>query len=705
MASAGEIKTSDLLVDILIEEGVKWVFGIPGEENLDFTESMRLRQDKIKLILTRHEQAAGFMAATIGRLTGQPGVALSTLGPGATNFTTSAAFAYLGGFPSVYITGQKPIKDSKQANFQIIDVVEMMKPITKFARSVASGNMLAATVRRAFSTSVTEKPGPVHIELAEDVASEMTSKRIFEKQTPRRPIAEAKAVDAAAEILMAAERPVVIIGGAANRQRAINALRSFVDETGIYWSCTQMGKGILDERHRGFLGCCALSDKDFVHGALDLSDVILMVGHDESEKPPVIMRPGGKRKVIHLAFTNAIVDNVYSPTAQIIGDVANSVWQIHQKLREKGVTWQQPVFQRYKELMDERMKKGLSDPSFPMNITRVCADLRTVLPEDGIISLDNGLYKVIIARLFKAYQPNTVLLDNALATMGAGIPNAIACKFLFPERKVVSISGDGGAQMNLPVCEPTSSKEFANVLFCTYQSFLSLPIQELATCVQYNIDVVHIILNDNAFGMIKWKQADAGFENWGLDLKNPDFVELAKSYGANGHRITNTDEFVPVLKKCLDEKGTHVIEVPFSYDWISKRLKSIPAEVKDMLKTIRDEFQACFIEESFHRIESMAESSEPSPVPTKRVPKPLRPAVKPDPVKIAKRHKTTAAEGKRDYTVQKGATLPFYLAVSNLTFENFGSISDCLTLRLSSISTGRAHDPKCRPFRSKQVFT
>jgi acetolactate synthase-1/2/3 large subunit len=249
------IKTTDLLVEILIEEGIQFVFGIPGEENLDFTESLRKYQDKIKLILTRHEQAAGFMAATVGRLTGQPGVALSTLGPGATNFTTSAAFAYLGGFPCMFLTGQKPIKESKQSNFQIVDVVEMMKPLTKYTKSVTSGHMLSAMTRRAFSTCTTEKPGPVHLELAEDVATEMTNKRIFPKLVLRRPIAEEKAIVVAVDLLASAKRPVIIVGAAANRQRAITVLRKFVEETGIYWCSTQMGKGVLDERHSGFLGC------------------------------------------------------------------------------------------------------------------------------------------------------------------------------------------------------------------------------------------------------------------------------------------------------------------------------------------------------------------------------------------------------------------------------------------------------------------
>jgi len=500
------------------------------------------------------------------------------------------------------------------------------------------------------------------MELAEDIAAEMTSKTIFEKHVPRRPVAEAKAIRRAAEMVMAAEHPVVLIGAAANRQRAINALRKFVDETGIYWSCTQMGKGVLDERQPGFLGCCALSAKDYVHGALDYSDLIIMVGHDESEKPPVIMRPGSSRKVIHLAFTPASVDNVYSPTMEVIGDVANAVWQIHEHIRENGnKKWDQPVFKRYKEMSDVKIQEGLADNAFPMNIARVCADLRKVLPEDGILSLDNGLYKVVLARLFKAYLPNTVLLDNALATMGAGIPNALGCKFLFPDRKVVSISGDGGAQMNLP---------------------------ELATSVQYGLNVVHVILNDNAFGMIKWKQAGAGFTNWGLDLKNPDFVALAKSYGAHGHRVESADEFAPLLQKCLDAPGTHVIEVPFSYEWISERLKKIPAEVHDLHKQIYKEFGQCYKEESFHRVQSMdadlvsvssAMMGGSSPLVATSV-KPAHTPPAAAPVQITKRAKTTtsAQVGKAEYTVQKGATIPFYLGVSN-----------CLT-SLASQDAGKA---------------
>jgi acetolactate synthase-1/2/3 large subunit len=248
----------------------------------------------------------------------------------------------------------------------------------------------------------------------------------------------------------------------------------------------------------------------------------------------------------------------------------NRVWQIHEKIRENKQTWNnQGCFRRYKELTDKLILQGQDDDAFPMNVARVVSDLRKIIPDNGILSLDNGLYKVVTARLYKAHEPNTVLLDNALASMGAGIPDAIGCKFLYPDRPVVSLSGDGGAQMNLA---------------------------ELGTCMQYKLNIVHVILNDNAFGMIKWKQEDYGFQDFGLDLQNPDFAALARSYGASGHRVTEAKEFAPLLQQCLDAKGTHVIEVPFSYEWMAAQLKEIPGDIKRVTKQVEDEFGECYIE-------------------------------------------------------------------------------------------------------------
>tara|TARA_A100001015_G_C14971415_1_gene705309 strand:+ start:728 stop:1738 length:1011 start_codon:yes stop_codon:yes gene_type:complete len=316
-------KASDLFVEALENEDVEYIFGIPGEENLDFLDS--LSRSKIKLILNRHEQGAGFMAATYGRLTGKPGVCLSTLGPGATNFVTAAAYAQLGAMPMLMITGQKPIKKSKQGRFQILDIVDMMRPITKFTKQVVSGNNIPSIVREAFRISQEERPGAVHIELPEDVAAENTDERLFDVPSVRRPSPDHKAIDSAVEMIQKAKMPLILIGAGANRKRTGNALIAFIEKTKIPFFNTQMGKGVIDERHPLFLGTAALSSNDYLHYAIDKADLIINVGHDVIEKPPFFMEHGGK-KVIHVNFSPAEIDQVYFPHLDVLGDIAASVW-------------------------------------------------------------------------------------------------------------------------------------------------------------------------------------------------------------------------------------------------------------------------------------------------------------------------------------------------------------------------------------------
>ncbi|MBD3822513.1 MAG: acetolactate synthase large subunit, partial [Thiotrichales bacterium] len=294
------MKASDLFVKALEAEGVEYIFGIPGEENLDVLNS--LKHSPIQLIITRHEQAAGFMAATYGRLTGKAGVCLSTLGPGATNLVTAAAYANLGAMPMVMITGQKPIKSSKQGRFQIIDVVNLMEPITKYSCQITSGQVIPARVREAFHVAQTERPGATHLELPEDIAIEETDVQIIEHSTHRRPIAENKAVEKAVEMIQKAKSPLILVGAGANRKTSGKMLRQFIDKTGIPFFTTQMGKGVIDERHHLYLGCAALSDNDFVHAAIRSTDLIINVGHDVVEKPPFFMKPDGF-KVIHINYT------------------------------------------------------------------------------------------------------------------------------------------------------------------------------------------------------------------------------------------------------------------------------------------------------------------------------------------------------------------------------------------------------------------
>jgi len=528
------MKASDLFVRALEAEGVEYVFGIPGEENLDLLDS--LRNSSIELILTRHEQAAGFMAATYGRLTGKAGVCMSTLGPGATNLVTSAAYAQLGAMPIVMITGQKPVKKSKQGHFQIIDAVDMMRPITKFTKQLVSGNNIPARVREAFRTAEEERPGATHLELPEDVAAEDTDLPLLAISRVRRPTAEDKAIRFAIEMIEEAKSPLLLIGAAANRKLTSKMLREFIDKTGIPFFTTQMGKGVVDETDPLFMGNAALSANDFVHRAIDSADLIINVGHDVVEKPPFFMGDDG-RKVIHINFISAKVDPVYFPQLEVVGDIANSIWQIKEGLEVQS-TWDFSRFNTVREHVEASILEGSDDDRFPVYPQRLVADVRKVMPSDGIVALDNGVYKIWFARNYKAHKPNTVLLDNALASMGAGLPSAMAARLVFPEKKVLAVCGDGGFMMNS---------------------------QELETAVRLKMDLVVLILRDDAYGMIKWKQANMEFPNYGLDYGNPDFVKYAESYGAHGHRIGAAAELAPVLEKCLNSPGVHLIDAPVDY--------------------------------------------------------------------------------------------------------------------------------------------
>ncbi|RKU03560.1 acetolactate synthase large subunit [Burkholderia sp. Nafp2/4-1b] len=546
------MKASDLFVKALEAEGVEYVFGIPGEENLDLLES--LRRSKIKLVLTRHEQAAGFMAATYGRLTGRTGVCLATLGPGATNFVTAAAYAQLGGMPMLMITGQKPIKSSKQGHFQIVDVVDMMQPLTKFTRQIVSIGNIPSAVREAFRRAEEERPGAAHLELPEDIAHEEGDGKPIPRSFSRRPVAEEKAVAHAIDAIHGARHPLLMIGAGGNRKTTCKMLLEFVDKTGIPFFTTQMGKGVIDETHPLWLGNATLSDGDFVHRAIEHADCIINVGHDVIEKPPFFMRADDKT-VIHVNFLGAQVDPVYFPQIEVVGDIANAVWQMKEAVTPQS-HWDFERFKMIKEHFDAHLQKGQHDPRFPMYPVRIVNDLYNALPVDGIVCLDNGMYKIWFARYWRAHEPNSLLLDNALASMGAGLPSAIATKIVHPQRKVIAVCGDGGFMMNS---------------------------QELETAVRLKLDIVVMILRDDAFGMIRWKQENMNFPDFAMTLKNPDFVSYAQSYGAHGHRVEAADDLEPLLRDCFATPGVHVIDVPIDYSdnerVLNREIKRLSAQL------------------------------------------------------------------------------------------------------------------------------
>ena len=528
------MKASDLMVAALEAEGVEYVFAVPGEENLDLLES--LRTSAITLVLARHEQGAGFMAATYGRLTGKAGVCLATLGPGATNLTTPAAYAALGAFPLVIITGQKPIKTSKQAQFQIVDVVSLFTPLCKASTQIVNGNRIPSLVREGFRLAQEERPGAVLLELPEDIAEEETIEPVIPPHYRRYAVAGDAALDEAAERIIAAERPLLLIGAGANRRRASKALRKFVSDTGFPFFDTQMGKGVVDEDSELYLGTAALSSGDYVHCAIEKADLIVNIGHDVVEKPPFFMEPGGQT-VIHINYKAAEVDQVYFPQLEVIGDIAGSVERLGNRLDGK-LQCDRSYYTVLHHEIASHISETSDDERFPMVPQRVVADVRSVMARDDIVALDNGIYKIWFARNYIANEPGTILLDNALATMGAGLPSAMMAAMLSPGRRVLAVCGDGGFMMNS---------------------------QELETAVRLGLNLVVLVLNDAAYGMIRWKQDQLGFPDYGLTFSNPDFVTYAKSYGATGHRVERSADLVSVLNAAFEAGGVHLVDLPVDY--------------------------------------------------------------------------------------------------------------------------------------------
>jgi acetolactate synthase-1/2/3 large subunit len=542
------MKGSDLLVAALENEGVDRIFGVPGEENLDVVES--LRRSSIDLVVTRHEQPAAFMAATYGRLTGRPGVALSTLGPGALNLVTGAAYGFLGGMPMVLITGQKAIRQSRQAHFQIVDVVAAMRPLTKQSQQIVSAASIPTLVRNAFRIAAEERPGPVHLELPEDVAAEEAGDvTLVPAHAAEPPIPSPQAIRRASDLILAAKYPLLMFGAGASRPQLAPALADFVRRVRIPFFNTQMGKGAVGGASDFYLGTAALSERDYVHKAIDRADIIVTIGHETVEKPPFLMARG-RHQVVHIGFVSATIEEVYFPQAEVIGDIAKGLDLLAGLLEgqlEMNPEW---VVLR-KEILDRIIDRAEED-RFPLTPQRIVHDVRQVMPPDGIVSLDNGMYKIWFARNYRTDVANTLLLDNALATMGAGLPSGMMAALLYPRRRVLVVAGDGGFMMNS---------------------------QELETARRLNLNLVVLIIDDHAYGMIRWKQAVDGFADFGLTFDNPDFVAFAAAYGARGRLVTTASALVPALEEAFSLGGLHLIAVPIDY---SENIRVLVDELRHM---------------------------------------------------------------------------------------------------------------------------
>ncbi len=544
------MKVSDLFVAALVNEGVDRIFGIPGEENLAVVEA--LRTSPIELVVTRHEQAAAFMAATYGRLTGRPGVCLTTLGPGALNLTTGAAYALLGAMPMIMITGQKGILSSRQAQFQIVDVVAAMKPLTKFSRQIVSPHMVPTLVREAFRVAEEERPGPVHLELPEDIAAEAVGDVPLVPPHPvDLPLASTASLDRAAELIRAAQRPLVMLGAAASRPRSTSDLSQFVVRTRLPFFTTQMGKGTVSAGTELYMGTAALSERDYVHEAIERADLIVTVGHDTVEKPPFIMGATGP-KVVHVGYLPAHVEQVYFPQAEVVGDLGASLRLLADRL--EGKLPNAGALLPLREGILNRIAARATEDRFTPQ--RLVHDVREVMPADGILALDNGMYKIWFARNYRTRMANTLLLDNALATMGAGLPSAMMAALLHPGRRVMAVCGDGGFMMNS---------------------------QELETAVRLKLNLVVLIIEDHAYGMIRWKQAVDHFPDFGMTFGNPDFVKYAEAYGAKATRVAEIGRLRDSLEQAFTAGGVHLVIVPIDY---SENKRVLVEELQQRLPVI-----------------------------------------------------------------------------------------------------------------------
>jgi acetolactate synthase-1/2/3 large subunit len=458
--------------------------------------------------------------------------------------------------PMIMITGQKPIMTARQARFQIVDVIASMKPLTKMSRQIVSAASIPTIVRDSFRVAMEERPGPVHLELPEDIAAEDADAAILPIHPIERPVAHPAALDRAAAMILAAKRPLIMIGAAGNRPRLVDALSDFVRRARIPFFNTQMGKGAVTGGSNLYMGTAALSERDYVHRAIDRADLIISIGHDTVEKPPFLM--GGKGPtVIHIGFTSANVEQVFFPHAEVIGDIGSSLPLLAERL--DGRLEADGSFPDLRQEILGHINERAEDDRFPVTPQRLVHDVRSVMPEDGIVCLDNGMYKIWFARNYRTHVANTLLLDNALATMGAGLPSAMMAALLHRDRRVMAVCGDGGFMMNS---------------------------QEMETAVRLGLNLVVVILDDGAYGMIRWKQASDNFPDYGMTFGNPDFVAYARAYGATGHRVGRTEDLAPTLEAAFSAGGVHIVAVPIDYSENTRVLvEELRARVPDVEPT------------------------------------------------------------------------------------------------------------------------
>ncbi|MBP5247738.1 MAG: acetolactate synthase large subunit [Fibrobacter sp.] len=531
------MNTAEILVKSLESEGVKYIFGIPGEETLELMEA--IKKSSIQFITVRHEQGAAFMADVYGRLTGKAGVCLSTLGPGATNLVTGVADANSDGAPLIAITGQVGTERIHLTSHQYLNLVNMFTPITKRSKQVVRPDTVNEIVRIAFKYAEMEKPGACHIDLPCNIAAMEVEESIA--QTPLKHhrenivYASSEAILAAGKVFASAKRPVILVGHSAVRNNASKALREFTLASKLPVVCTMMAKGAVPYDYNYFMGCIGIPRRDFPNIALEQADLVITVGYDVVEYAPSKWNPNGDKKIIHIDESPNHVNKFYQPEEEIIGDISASLEALCGVCQSsKEPVWAKEI---RKMMLDDHSRFD-EDFSFPPTPQKILFDVRQVMGEEDILISDVGAHKMWIARQYKCYHPNTCIISNGFATMGIAVPGAVAAKLLNPKKKVLAVTGDGGFMMNS---------------------------QELETAYREHLPFVTLIFTDNSYGLIKWKQEDRYGESFSVNFTNPDFVKYAESMHLKGYRIERTEDLIPTLEEAFKQDVPSIIECPVDY--------------------------------------------------------------------------------------------------------------------------------------------
>jgi acetolactate synthase-1/2/3 large subunit len=528
-------KASDVFVECLEAEGVRYVFGIPGEETLDLNESLA-SSTSVRFVPVRHEQGGAYMADAYGRLTGRAGVCLGTLGPGATNLLTAVADAFLDRAPLVALTGQSDLERMHKESHQYIDLIGILRPVVKWNARVSAPEIVPEVVRKAFKVAESEKPGATHLELPEDVMALPLDARPLPRRDPVQPEPGGKELERAAELIDAAENPIALAGNGAIRAHAGRALRAFVHTTGVPVAETFMAKGLIDYRDPHWLGTVGLQARDYEMAGFDDADLVIAIGYDLVEHAPEHWNPGGSKKIVVIDSVAAEIDEFFMPEVELIGDIAHVLARLAASCHRHGV--RRPPDCELHEVVMGAFNEAPRDEHFPLRPPRVLWEIREALGRDDLLISDVGLHKLWIGRMFPAHEPGTVLIANGLAGMGFALPSGIAAKLVHPRRSVVTVSGDGGFLMNC---------------------------QELETAVRLRTPIVNIVWENGQFGSIAWKQDKRFGRHFDVGFGNPDFVKLAESFGMPAWRCSSAEDFAPRLREALALPLPSLIVVPIDY--------------------------------------------------------------------------------------------------------------------------------------------